>query len=254
MIEIRNLCFSYGNNRIFEGFGSEFKQGKLYTVVGPNGSGKTTLLKLISRQIKQSSGDILIDRINSKEMSRMDLAKKVAILPQEQSRISITVYDRIMCGRYPYQGAFGKIVKEDIDAVNNSASVVGVTEFLDKDIRYLSGGERQRVYLASVLAQDTPYILFDEPTTFLDISNQFEIMTLLHRISGKGKGIIAVLHDISLAMRFSDEILFMDKKNNSFELLTPECAFESGVLQRVFNVKCSKIVLNGKTEYVLTGK
>jgi len=252
MIEIRNIDFSFGDFGIFHNLNVTFEKGKFYGIVGTNGCGKTTLLKLISRQILPCYGNISVDGENIADLSRIDFAKKISLLPQERYKVSISVYNYISTGRYPYHGTFGKYGKEDVDIILDSADKAGVSQFIDKDIRLLSGGERQKVYIATVLAQDTPYILLDEPTTFLDVSAKFEIMSLLKKISAEGKGVIAVLHDISLAMKYCDELLVISRDSFFGDLFTPISAFENGIIREIFNVKCTAMNIDGKTEYLIS--
>ena len=252
MIEINNICFSFGDKVIFNKLNAVFEKGQFCSIIGPNGSGKTTLLKLLSALYKPTSGNIIIDGSDILTIRQRELSKRIAVLPQEKNKTAVSVYDYIASGRYPYHGSFGKYTSEDSEITVSSAKKTGVFDLLSKDIRFLSGGERQRVYIAAVLAQDTPYIILDEPTTFLDIANKFEIMAFFRAISNSGKGIIAVLHDISLAMKFSDKILILDRAKGISEMLLPDELYESGLIDSVFNVKCSKVEFDEKTEYFLT--
>ncbi len=252
MIEIKDLSFSFGKKKILENLCVTFKPGNFYGIIGPNGSGKTTLLKLMSGQLKADNGNILIDGININSFRRIDFAKKVAMLPQERYKASISVYDHIACGRYPYHGAFGKYGEDDDKIISECAKIAGVNEFLDIDIRYLSGGERQKVYLATVFAQETQYILFDEPTTYLDIPTSFGIMTTVKNVCKKGKCAIAVLHDISLALQYCDYILILN--NNQSQMLSLQEACESSIIEDTFNIRCTVIDINGKQEYVISKK
>lgn len=252
MIEINNVNFSFGSSEVFRNLNVSFDNGRFYGIIGTNGCGKTTLLKLISKQLFPSTGKIFVDGINIADISRMDFAKKVSQLPQERHKVSISVYDLISTGRYPYHGSFGRYDKDDASIILDSAEKAGVLQFIDKDVRFLSGGEAQKVYIAAVLAQRTPYILLDEPTTFLDVSAKFEVISLLKRICLEGRGVVAVLHDISLAMKYCDELFIINKESMSGILTTPVSAFERGIIQDVFNVKCSASYINGKTEFFIS--
>ena len=252
VLNVFGLSKSFGENHLFKGVEFGIRKGDRAFLLGANGCGKTTLLKLISRQILPCYGNISVDGENIADLSRIDFAKKISLLPQERYKVSISVYNYISTGRYPYHGTFGKYGKEDVDIILDSADKVGVSQFIDKDIRLLSGGERQKVYIATVLAQDTPYILLDEPTTFLDVSAKFEIMSLLKKISAEGKGVIAVLHDISLAMKYCDELLVISRDSFFGDLFTPISAFENGIIREIFNVKCTAMNIDGKTEYLIS--
>ena len=254
MIELKDLCFSFDNKIIFNNLNAVFEKGEFCSIIGPNGSGKTTLLKLLSGKYKAKSGNISIDGTDISIIRRTDLSKKIAVLPQERNKPAITVYDLIASGRYPYHGTFGKYNSSDNEIILSSAGKAGVYDLLDSDVRFLSGGERQRVYIASVLAQDTPYIIFDEPCTFLDIYNKFEIMTCFKNICRSGKGIIAVIHDLTFALKYSDKILILDRENDISEFLSPDEIYESGLIEKVYNVKCHKTFVDGQIEYVITSK
>ncbi len=254
MIKIDNLCFSFGDKKIFDKLNAAFDKGQFCSIIGPNGSGKTTLLKLISGYYKYDSGYISIDGLNVLSVPRRELSKMIAVLPQEKSKTAVSVFDFISSGRYPYRGSFGKYTSADYEIIDSCAKKTGVSEYLSTDIRFLSGGERQRVYIASVLAQDTPYIILDEPTTFLDIANKFEIMTCLKDACGIGKGIISVLHDIGLSMKYSDKILVLDRFKQVAELFSPDELYESGLIETVFGVKCLKVQIEGTDEYIIREK
>ena len=251
MIEINGLCFSFGSEPLLNNVCAEFAKGKFCGIIGPNGSGKTTLLKLITGQYKPSDGKVLIDGAVPHILSRREMAKKVSVLSQERKIGGITVRDYIASGRYPYVGAFGKFSEEDISAVELSAQKAGVAELMDKDISRLSGGERQRVRIAAVIAQSTSYVLLDEPTTFLDFSNMFEIMSLLKQQSREGKGVVAVLHDIPMALKFCDELLVLDSKNGISETVTSDDEKCGKIIETTFDVKCRIVNVDGQKEFFI---
>lgn len=251
MIEIKDMSFSFDDKVIFDNVSVAMESGKFYGVIGQNGIGKTTFLKLISGQLNIKSGSILVDGTDLRGISRPEAAKKISVLSQEKFITDVSVYDYISSGRYPYHGAFGRFCKRDDDIIRDSANTVGVSNLLDRDIRSLSGGERQKVYIASVLAQDTPYIFLDEPTTYLDISTKFEIMSQLKKISKDGKGVIAVLHDISLALKYCDELLILEN-TSEIKAITPKIACNNGIIDRLFKVRCSRVEYEGKTEFIIS--
>ncbi len=208
MIKANNLSFFYGKKQVLKDISLKFEQGKVYAIIGPNGSGKTTLLQLLAR-LQKPIGTLTLDSENYENIIRLDFAKKLALLPQERSIPDMSVYDLVSSGRYPYLDISRKLSTEDIAVVKNALTATNTEEFAQRSMKKLSGGERQRAYIAMLMAQDTPYVLLDEPTSHLDISYAFEIMELLSKMRDSGKCVIAVLHDIPLAMKYADEVIIL---------------------------------------------
>lgn len=248
MIEIQNLGFSYGRMNVLKDISLNFEKGKLYAVIGPNGSGKTTLIKLISRLNRANSGKLLLDGEPYDRIERKEFAKRVALLPQGRNVPSMSVYDLVACGRFPHLGFSRKLTADDENTVVSALRLTGTEAFAAKSVKKLSGGERQRVYIAMLLAQNSPYVILDEPTTHLDISAKFQIMNLLCNIKNNGKCVVAVLHDLDLALKYADEIILLSK--GRVEITgTPEETVNSGKLGSVFGVKCESITINGQTVF-----
>jgi len=252
MIKLENISFSYGEKRIFDGLNACFDKGSFCCIVGPNGSGKTTLLELTAGFIKPKCGTITVDGHDIFSITRRELAKLISVMPQEREKHSISVYDHISSGRYPYLGFLRKQTMQDKRYIQLAAEHTNLSGMFDKDVSLLSGGERQRVYLATVLAQNTPYVLLDEPTTYLDISTRFEVISLIKTLADCGKGVIAVMHDISLAMKYADKLLIIDSNHKLHGIYTPKQAYDLGLIERVFDVKCTMTNIDGKTEYILS--
>lgn len=254
MIELYNLCFSYGKNELFRNLNACFDKGELCCVVGANGSGKSTLLRLISGNLKPSHGNISVDGRSLISYSRSEYSRMLAFLPQQRDGISMTVGDIVSLGRFPYVGFAGGFKENDQAAVMSALERVNASELINRSLSELSGGERQRVYLAMIIAQNTPYVLLDEPTTFLDISNVYDIMDMLKALKKEGKCVLAVTHDIALALEYADKLLVVDKNSLSAELLTPSCAVENGTLERVFGISFLKTEVDGIVKYLTCRK
>lgn len=250
MIQLDDLNFSYGGRTVLHNISAAFSPGKLYAVLGPNGSGKTTLIRLLSRLLQPDSGSLTLDGKSYACYGRKEFARQLALLPQARPIPAISVQDLVSHGRFPYLGLSRTPGKDDLDAVERAMAAVNVQAFAGRDLRQLSGGERQRVYLALLLAQDTRYVLLDEPTTYLDASAQFSVMENLKCMSQDGKCVIAVLHDLNLALSFSDEICLLDRGRVA-AFGAPEALVEQGVLDRVFSIRCRSVVVDGIKEYII---
>lgn len=250
MIQLDDLCFSYGGRTVLHNISAAFSPGKLYAVLGPNGSGKTTLIRLLSRLLLPDSGSLTLDEKSYTCYGRKEFARQLALLPQTRPIPAISVQDLVSHGRFPYLGLSRTPGRADIEAVNRAMAAVNVQAFAGRDLRKLSGGERQRVYLALLLAQDTRYVLLDEPTTYLDASAQFSVMENLKRMSQDGKCVIAVLHDLNLALSFSDEICLLNQGHIA-AFGAPEALVEQGVLDRVFSIRCRSVMVEGVKEYFI---
>lgn len=250
MIQLDDLCFSYGGRTVLNNISAAFSPGKLYAVLGPNGSGKTTLIRLLSRLLLPDSGSLTLDEKSYTCYGRKEFARQLALLPQTRPIPAISVQDLVSHGRFPYLGLSRTPGRADLEAVDRAMAAVNVQAFAGRDLRRLSGGERQRVYLALLLAQDTRYVLLDEPTTYLDASAQFSVMENLKRMSQDGKCVIAVLHDLNLALSFSDEICLLDQGRIA-AFGPPEALVEQGLLDRVFSIRCRSVVVDGIKEYII---
>ena len=206
MIELKALSLGYGKIKILENITATFKKGRLTALVGINGSGKTTLLKSIASIIPSSSGIINIDGEDISRLSQKEVAKKTAYLPQSRSVPEMTVSELVLCGRFAHL-SFPRVYSErDKTIAREAMEKMGITRFSHSPLSALSGGERQKAYIAMAIAQGSDYILLDEPTTYLDVAHKIELMKTLKSLAESGKGVVAVLHDLSLALEFADEI------------------------------------------------
>ncbi len=211
-LEIENLNFGYETKTVLENISFKVKQGEFISIIGPNGSGKSTLLKLLSNIYNPKSGTILIQGKNIKDYKRKELAKKMALVPQNTvTDYEFLVEDIVLMGRYPYIGRFEKEKDEDYHIVDEALKLTNTYNLKKRRINEISGGELQRVIVAKALAQNPDILLLDEPTSHLDINHQMEILRLLKNLNQKkGTTVVLVIHDINLASRYSDRILLLN--------------------------------------------
>ncbi|GAE24646.1 vitamin B12 ABC transporter [Halalkalibacter wakoensis JCM 9140] len=209
MIEVCSLVGGYGNNTIISDLHLNIKKGEFFTLLGPNGSGKTTLFKLITGQLPIESGDILLSGIPILSMSKLEKAKKVAVLSQEiHVSFDYTVEEIISLGRYPHQkGLLKQLSKRDRDVINEVMELTQVSHYRKTQFRMISGGEKQRVLLAKALAQEPEILLLDEPTNHLDIKHTFQMLDLIKkRQKEKDLTVFAILHDLNVASLYADRV------------------------------------------------
>ena len=206
-----NLNFKYENTHILNDISVEIPEGKISVIIGPNGCGKSTLLKNLTRVYKNFTGNIIIDGKNILKENTKDLAKKIALLPQTPDmQGSILVEELVSYGRFPYSKALRGKTKEDFSIIKWAMEMTDVIHLKDKYLDELSGGQKQRVWIAMALCQETDIIFLDEPTTYLDMAHQLEILELLKDLNEKeNRTIIMVLHDINHASRFAHNIIAM---------------------------------------------
>ena len=200
MIAIKDLYSGYGDDDILKGVSLNILNNKLTVIAGPNGCGKSTLLKTISGIIKKTSGSIFIDDIDLSNISPLDRAKRIAYLSQNRSVPDIAVKNLVLHGRFPYLSYPRRYRAEDREAVDMALERMGIEGLRDKMVSELSGGERQKVYIAMALAQGSDYLLLDEPTTFLDISHQFQLLDLAKELCSENKSVVMVLHNLESAL------------------------------------------------------
>lgn len=236
-LEIESIRVGYENKTIVHGLSLQIPDGKITTIIGSNGCGKSTLLKAITRILKHESGQVILDGQNISKMKTKELAKELAILPQSpESAHGLTVEELVSYGRFPYQKGFGNLSQKDKDVIDWALQVTKTEDFRVQSVDALSGGQRQRVWIAMALAQETDIIFLDEPTTYLDMAHQLEVLELLYRLNEEqGRTIVMVLHDLNQAARFSDYIVALSqgelvKFGTAEEVMVPE------VLKKVFNI------------------
>ena len=212
-ISVKNLSVSYENNSIIENLDLSIPKGKITIIIGANGCGKSTLLKTISRINKPKNGDIFINNKNIKNVKEKDIAKEVAFLPQGPVCPSgLTVRQLVAYGRFPHQKMIGGLNSHDKDVIEWAIKETGLSEFADREVENLSGGQRQRAWIAMTLAQETEIIMLDEPTTYLDMSYQLEVLEVLQKLNKeKNITVVIVLHELNNACRFADNIVGLKK-------------------------------------------
>ncbi|BGE83187.1 cobalamin/Fe3+-siderophores ABC transporter ATPase [Staphylococcus petrasii] len=236
-LKAQEVEIGYGDHTIINNLDVEIPDGKVTSIIGPNGCGKSTLLKALSRLLSIKNGEIKLDGENIHTQSTKEIAKKIAILPQTpEVADGLTVGELVSYGRFPHQKGFGRLSAEDKKEIDWALSVTGTSEFRHRSINDLSGGQRQRVWIAMALAQKTDIIFLDEPTTYLDISHQLEILELVQQLNREqGCTIVMVLHDINQAIRFSDHLIAM-KNGEILASGSTEEVLTKDILERVFNI------------------
>ena len=229
-IVTRRLKVGYDGVIIVPGFDVELRKGKITSIIGANGCGKSTVLILPAE-----GGTVIVNDVDIKTMKSRDVAKWLAILPQTPTAPgTLTCEELVAYGRYPYQKGMGRLTKEDRDVVSWALEATGMLEFRQREIACLSGGQRQRVWVAMALAQQTNIVLLDEPTTYLDLSHQLEVLEILKHLNREqGTTIVMVLHDLNLASRYSDYLLAM-KDGQIARYGTPEEVMTRDVLAECF--------------------
>lgn len=234
MLEIKNLNVSYGELQILKNIAMIASKGEIIGIIGPNGSGKTTLLKAITRYIKPTSGDILIDGKNLHEMECTEIAKNMGVVSQIVSvNFEFSVEDIVLMGRTPYIKGSEKL--EDFNIVEDAMKKTKTYHLRNRLITQLSGGELQRVIIARALAQTPKILLLDEPTSHLDISHQIEILGLVKNAARKGMVVIAVIHDLNLAAYFCDKMCLL-KGGEIIAYGTPGQVLTSSNIKNAFNI------------------
>ena len=209
----QNLYVGYLERAVIERLSLDIVKGQITALVGPNGSGKSTLLKAMARLLKPSAGTVLLDGKAIHSLSTAQVAQQMAILPQGPSAPhGLTVRELVEQGRFPHVGALRMLRQQDHEAIQQALELTNMTDFVHRPLDSLSGGERQRAWIALTLAQATPVLLLDEPTTFLDIGHQLEVLELVQQLNReRGMTIILVLHDLNQAARYADRMVVLNR-------------------------------------------
>ncbi|MER1986286.1 MAG: ABC transporter ATP-binding protein [Solibacillus sp.] len=207
MIEIKGLSKSFGKKPVVENVTLQIQPKAITSFIGPNGAGKSTLLSMVSRLLDSDTGEVLLDQKNVKKMKSDEFAKRVAILRQSNHlNVRLTVRELVSFGRYPYSK--GRLTEEDEKHIDRALEYMTLEEMQDKFLDELSGGQKQRAFISMVIAQDTEYILLDEPLNNLDMKHSVQIMKILRKLVDElGKTVVIVLHDINFASVYSDRIV-----------------------------------------------
>lgn len=239
-METKNLSLAYDREIIVQQLSLSIVTGEITTLVGPNGCGKSTLLRGLARLLKPKSGDVLLDGKAIHTMPTKQLAKQLGILPQGPTAPEgLTVYELVAQGRYPHQGFFQQWSPEDETATREAIAITNMVELADRPLDTLSGGQRQRAWIAMTLAQNTPILLLDEPTTFLDIGYQLEVMELIERLNRERRmTILLVLHDLNQAARYSQRMIVLQNGRVVADG-SPGVVLTKGLLVDVFKVQAN---------------
>jgi iron complex transport system ATP-binding protein len=213
MIRVESLSKKYQDHEVVKSVNLIIEKGKLTTIIGPNGAGKSTLLGMVSRLLEKTAGVVYVNEIPIEEWNENELAKTLAILKQDNNvGMRITIEELVGFGRFPYSQ--GKLTKEDQEHIDNAINYMVLNDIRNKYLNELSGGQRQRAFIAMIIAQNTEYILLDEPLNSLDIKHAKELMKIIRElVDNLGKTVVMVLHDINFASCYSDRIIAMQDGN-----------------------------------------
>lgn len=235
MLEIHNLTSGYSGKNILTQFSATIRAQQITVLLGPNGCGKSTLLKSICGILPPKEGQILWQQQDFRQLSPKQLAQTVAYLAQSRRVPDITVRQLVLHGRFPYLSYPRKYRKIDQEIADSVMEKMHISHLAEKSLASLSGGQRQKTYIAMALAQDTPIILLDEPTTYLDVNHQLQTMEQAKQLRADGKTVVMVLHDLNQALQIADEVILMNRGNLVMQG-TPEEIYDSGKLNQVFSV------------------
>ncbi len=248
MIELNDLSVGYHGQPLLEHVCLGFPQGCVTVLLGPNGCGKSTLLKTVLGLLPPLAGEVLYDGRPLSRLSGGEVARKAAYMAQNHTVPSIVAQRMVLHGRFPYLSFPRRYRREDYEAVSRALEAAGGTELAGRPMPELSGGQRQKIYLAMALAQETGTILMDEPTTWLDIRHQLEVMRTARSLADTGRAVGLVSHDLCLAMRTADRVAVLAE--GSLRLAaSPEEVFRSGVLDAAFGVKVHRVETAGGWQY-----
>ncbi|MBI2767567.1 MAG: ABC transporter ATP-binding protein [Chloroflexi bacterium] len=235
-LSVEGLTLCYGDRVVVDAISCDIHEGEMVAIVGPNGSGKSTLLRGMSRLHRPTAGRVLLGGRDIHGMGAREVARSLAILPQSpDAGLDLTVRELVWRGRYPHQGILQRASRGDFEAVEFALAAADLHELAPRTVGSLSGGERQRAWIALALAQQPRVLLLDEPTSFLDVQHQIEVMHLLRRLNHEGMTVVAVLHDLVLAGRFADRVMAISHGRIAFDG-RPQDVLEPHGLERVFSV------------------
>ncbi|HLU26907.1 MAG TPA: ABC transporter ATP-binding protein [Glycomyces sp.] len=233
-----NATLGYGRLAVSEGLTVDIPEGEFTVIIGPNACGKSTLLKALARMLKPSAGRVLLDGRDIHSQSTRSVARRLGLLPQSAvAPDGITVVDLVARGRYPHQGLLRQWSAEDEAVVAEAMDATDIADLASRSVDELSGGQRQRVWIAMVLAQQTPLLLLDEPTTYLDITHQLEVLDLCAKLHREGRTLVAVLHDLNQAARYATHLIAM-RDGAVVAEGAPADIVTADIVEKVFDLPC----------------
>lgn len=237
MLVVDSISIRYDQKTIIRDFSFQVEEGEVVSIIGPNGSGKSTLLKAVSRQLSYFSGTVQLDGINLKSMSSKQIAQKMCMLSQKnQAPNDMTVFELVSYGRYPHKKWFQKLQAEDHEIIEWAIAKTHLTQYRDRPVASLSGGESQRAWIAMALAQRPQILLLDEPTTYLDISHQHEVLELVRELNGEmGMTVMMVLHDLNQASYYSDRVVVVQGGEKAM-YGTPDEVMTTDMIRQVYQM------------------
>lgn len=250
MLEIQNVSAGYPGHTVLENISLTIPTGKVTVIAGPNGCGKSTFLKAMAG-ILTPTGSVRLDGQELLTLPPRELAQKIAYLPQSRQVPEITAKRLVLHGRFPYLSYPRQYRKEDRSIAEAAMARMGIAHLANRSLPTLSGGQRQKAYIAMALAQDTPVVLLDEPTSFLDISHQMQLMDHARMLAGSGKTVVLVLHDLAMALEYGDSLVVME----GGKVLCQgdgEAVFTSGCLTKVFGVEVKRMQTEDGWKYYYT--
>lgn len=239
VLAARDISRDFGNRRVLDGVDLDLIAGTFTAIVGANGSGKSTLLRVLARVLKPSSGEVLLDGQAIRSTGSRAVARRMALLPQSpRAPEGITVGELVERGRHPHRGAFARLTSDDVAAIEAALVATHVDELVDRPLEQLSGGQRQRAWLAMVLAQATPTVLLDEPTTWLDLAHQSELLELCEDLVHRdGRTLVLVLHDLNQAARYADCLVVL-REGRVIAHGPPVEVLDAELVERAFGLAC----------------
>ncbi|MEQ2519863.1 ABC transporter ATP-binding protein [Ruthenibacterium sp. CLA-JM-H11] len=248
MIELQNLTAGYREHAVLEHVDLCFPEGNVTVLLGPNGCGKSTLLKTALGLLPPLEGQILYDGTPLSELAPVQVARRAAYMAQSRGIPNIEARRMVLHGRFPYLPFPRRYRKSDHEAVDRALQQADALELAHCRMEELSGGQRQKIYLAMALAQQTKTIFMDEPTTWLDVRHQMEVMRTAKDLAAAGKAVVLVSHDLCLALRTADRVALLSQ-GRLVQVDTPLHVYESGTLDKVFGVHVCRVCVNGTWQY-----
>ncbi|WP_036556142.1 ABC transporter ATP-binding protein [Nocardioides insulae] len=237
-LRAERVTVGYGTHVVLSDLSLTLPRGRFTAVIGPNGCGKSTLVRTFARTLLPRSGEVLLDGVPLGRWKPKRIAQRVALLPQSPVvPDGVTVRSLVARGRHPYHSALRQWVPGDQEAIDVSMAATGVTDLAHESLTELSGGQRQRAWIAMVLAQDTDYVLLDEPTSFLDLAHQIDVLHLCQDIRDRGRTVVAVLHDLNQAARYADHVVVMREGQVAASGM-PSDVITADLVRDVFSLEC----------------